>query len=126
MRRLVGTLGLILAVAVAAGGRGAGENGGLSEAERRQFYRTAEGSEIYPLAWLKALKSSKTGKPFAENLERYGFLPDPGNPDGLPVGLAAFDSRGLERLGKMVGLNCAACHVGEMTCEGKRLRLDGA
>src|SRR3712207_7492310 len=39
-----------------------------------------EGSEIFPVDWLEALKSVKTGRPFFEGLERFGLLPDPDGP----------------------------------------------
>ena len=35
-------------------------------------------------------------------------------------------TRGLEPLGPMSGLTCAACHVGELHYQGKRVRIDGA
>ncbi len=43
-----------------------------------------------PYALLANLKSIKTGKPFLQDMERFGFLPDhagPANPYGLPVGM---------------------------------------
>jgi len=99
---------------------------GLSNEERAEFYHIAEGSEVFPLDWLKSLEDKDTGKPYMDGLERMGFIPDPGNPDGLPVGLTAEPARGLEPLGKMVGLNCTACHCGELTHKGKAMRIDGA
>src|SRR4051812_28021167 len=62
---------------------------GLSALERQKFYHLPEGSELFPYAWAKALVSSQTNKPFLENLERFGLIPDPKSPDnpyGLPVG----------------------------------------
>ena len=102
------------------------EPNGFSAEERAEFYHLAEGSEVFPLDWLKALEDSKTKKPFMDRLESLGFIPDPQNVYGLPIGLTADTARGLEPFGKMVGLTCAACHVGEMTYQGKRLRIDGA
>src|SRR5262245_57271339 len=49
---------------------------GLSATEREQFYHTPEGSELYPYAWAKALISAQNGKPFLENMERFGLVPD--------------------------------------------------
>ncbi len=100
-------------------------NNGLTDTERAEFYHLAEGSEVYPLTWLKALEN-ENGKPFLQDLERLGFLPDPDNKDGLPVGLTSGVTIGLEPLGPMVGLNCAACHVGELHYKDKRVRIDGA
>jgi hypothetical protein len=63
-------------------------------------------------------------------MERFGFLPDhagPNNPYGLPVGVTVSRSRNSDTVGmEIVGFNCAACHVGEMTYRGKHLRIDGA
>jgi RoxA-like, cytochrome c-like len=102
---------------------------GLTDDNRDQFYHLAEGSEVFPLAWLKSVKTFDQGKPgdlLMKDLGRFGFLPDPRNKDGLPVGLTAATTRGVTLLGRMVGLNCAACHVGELTYKGKTIRIDGA
>ena len=103
---------------------------GLSDAERAEFYHLDEGSEVFPLSWFLALDSETGQGLFSQNLERFGFLPDaagPSNPFGLPVGLTAADTRDLRDLGvKMVGVNCAACHVSEIVVNGKPVRLDGA
>jgi len=105
------------------------ENGWTS-GERAQYYHLAEGSELMPYALLANLKSSSTGKPFLEGMERFGFLPDPAgpmNPHGLPVGVTVSRSRNAGTAGiEIIGFNCAACHVGELTYHGKRVRLDGA
>ena len=103
---------------------------GWSQAERDQYYHLAEGSELMPYALLANLTSVKTGKPFLQNMERFGFLPDhvgPTNPYGLPVGLTVSRSRDAGTVGlEIVGFNCAACHVAELTYQGKRVRIDGA
>ena len=103
---------------------------GLSDSERAEFYHLDEGSEVFPLTWFLALDSETGQGLFSQNLERFGFLPDaagPSNPFGLPVGLTAADTRDLRDLGvKMVGVNCAACHVSEIIVNGKPVRLDGA
>src|ERR1039458_2976007 len=49
---------------------------GWSAAERAEYYHLAEGSELMPYLLAANLKSIKTGKPFLENMERFGFLPD--------------------------------------------------
>ena len=63
-------------------------------------------------------------------MERFGFIPMPpaaANPHGLPVGLTTVHSRDKSHIGlEMVGFNCAACHVGEVTYRGKRVLIDGA
>jgi hypothetical protein len=109
-----------------------GENG-LAGAERSAFYHLSEGGEIYPLDWLLALEvetGTRNGRPevrpFLDNIERYGLLSDPkgpANPYGLPVGVSSAPSKisGLE----MIGLNCSACHVGQIQYQGRAYRLDG-
>ena len=103
---------------------------GWTQAERDQYYHLAEGSELMPYRLLANLKSVKTGKPFLQEMERFGFLPDHAglaNPYGVPVGLAVSRSRNAGTAGlEVVGFNCAACHVGELTYSGKHVRIDGA
>jgi hypothetical protein len=103
---------------------------GWSGAERAEYYHLAEGSELMPYDLLANLKSVKTGKPFLEDMDRFGFLPDAigaTNPYGMPVGMTVGRSRNASVQGvEMVGFSCAACHVGELTYNGKRVRIDGA
>jgi hypothetical protein len=103
---------------------------GWSDLERAEYHHLAEGSELMPYMVLANVVSVKTGKPFLENMERFGFIPDAtssANPHGLPIGLTTVHSRNKSLTGlEMVGFNCAACHVGEVSHGGKRLRIDGA
>jgi cytochrome c1 len=103
---------------------------GWSGAERAEYYHLAEGSELTPYALVANLKSVKTGKPFLEDMERFGFLPDAKsatNPYGLPVGMTVGRSRNASAKGvDMAGFSCAACHAGELTYHGKSVRIDGA
>jgi mono/diheme cytochrome c family protein len=96
---------------------------GLSGADRQNFYHLAEGSEIYPYAWMKALHTAND-QPFLQNVERFGLIPDPGNSEGLPIGLTVANRRGVP-LGEMVGVNCAACHVADLKYENTTFRVDG-
>jgi len=102
----------------------------LSPAEQSSFYHLEEGSEVFPLDMFMAMEREEGGALFADGLERYGFLRDPvsaSNPEGLPVGLTAATTRDLQFTGiKMVGVNCAACHVSELHYETRKVRLDGA
>jgi hypothetical protein len=100
---------------------------GLTPAQRQGFYHLSQGSEIMPWIVLTAVDVADPGsaKPFVENLGRYGLLPDPGRDDGLPVGLTVASNPftfGMD----FVGVNCAACHVGELRHGGKAVRVDGA
>lgn len=103
---------------------------GLSNADQRTFYHLEEGSEVFPVSWFLALEDENGTGRFADNLERFGFIPDPKsdtNPYGLPIGLTAADARDLKFLDvKMLGVSCAACHVGEVTTRNGRRVLDGA
>ena len=109
------------------------------------LYHLAEGSEIFPLDWLMALKNVNTGKPFLEDPERFGLIPDPEilevpgygavklpigltvgtPPDVLAVVAAIKRSGGLTGPFKMrmVGVNCAACHVGRLRYNKKDLPI---
>lgn len=100
---------------------------GLSPKQREDYYHTSQGSEIVPWILLTAVDVADPGssKPFVENLSRFGLLPDPGRNDGLPVGLTVATNPftfGMD----FVGVNCAACHVGELRYNGKAVRVDGA
>lgn len=106
--------------------------GGLTPADRAKLYHLPEGSELFPLDWLRAMTSLKTGKPFLDDLGRFGLIDDPNGPEfvpgkdprRLPVGLTRTvpTASGIE----MLGVNCAACHVGEVWYKGAVVRVDGA
>jgi hypothetical protein len=100
---------------------------GLNAAQRQGFYHLSQGSEIMPWIVLTAVDVAdpRSARPFVENLGRYGLLPDPGRDDGLPVGMTVASNPftfGMD----FVGINCAACHVGELRHNGKAVRVDGA
>jgi len=104
--------------------------GDLSAQEVAEFYHYPEGSEVLPYFVLRS-KLLRTGdQPFWEHLERFGLLGDADserNPEGLPVGMTLDVPRDMSFLGlRMTGFNCAACHVGEISAEGKTLRVLGA
>ena len=94
---------------------------GWDAAARAAFYSQDQGSRIIPLAWLKALKRAD-GTPFLPGgLSRYGYLQNPSDADGLPVG---FTTTGLED-NQIVGMTCAACHTRQISVAGKAYRIDG-
>ncbi len=109
-----------------------GQNG-LGESDRSSLYHLSEGGELFPVDWLLALEVESTGsdgtlqvRPFLDNIERYGLLSDPtsaGNPDGLPVGVSLGRSKASNI--EMIGLNCSACHVGQVQYQGRAMRVDG-
>ena len=100
---------------------------GLTPAQKETYYHLSQGSDILPWILLTAVDVADSGstKPFVENLERYGLLPDPARDDGLPVGLTVSSNPftfGMD----FAGITCAACHVGELRHDGKAVRVDGA
>ena len=108
----------------------------LTPAERENFYHLPEGSELFPVVWILYMDNPHTNRPFVEDLVKFGLIPDPEGPlfDGtqvhMPVGIVVKDRPGLEALkpiglDRMVGVNCAACHVGQLQYNGKVLRVDG-
>ncbi|MEM7271372.1 MAG: di-heme-cytochrome C peroxidase [Pseudomonadota bacterium] len=91
---------------------------------RSRYHHLSQGSEIFPIRVLRAIEDPQTGKPFMENMARFGLLPDPNRDDGIAVGLTLIKNdftAGIE----MVGITCAACHVAEIRYEGKGVRVDG-
>ncbi|HET6232952.1 MAG TPA: hypothetical protein VFE05_22940 [Longimicrobiaceae bacterium] len=75
---------------------------------------------------VKAVTSDMTGKPFMDDPGRFGLIPDPANPNGLPIGLTDAVTVDTRMLGvHMTGINCSACHVSEVTYRGTRMRVDG-
>src|SRR4051794_24228450 len=70
----------------------------LSPEDRKVFYHLAEGSEVFPLDWLRAAKRKGSNRLFLEDMERFGLLPDPDSEEGLPVGITAAQTRGLAKL----------------------------
>jgi len=106
------------------------ENGWTPQ-ERAEYHHLSEGSELMPYALLANLQDAGTGKPFLENMERFGFIPDVANastnPRGLPIGLTAGHSRNIDHAGlEVVGFNCAGCHVTAVTYKDRKLLIDGA
>lgn len=99
---------------------------GMTPAERDEYYHLPEGGELLPLDMLWAVESSRTFKPFMEDLERFRLIPDPKDPDGLPVGMSAAMIDGKRAEPRMVFFNCAACHTAEITYVGKKIRIEGA
>ncbi|MGH6868575.1 MAG: di-heme-cytochrome C peroxidase [Methylocella sp.] len=74
-----------------------------------------------PLSWLEAL-TQPGGAPFlADSLGRYGYLPNPANSNGLPVGFTSAGAPG----GQIAGMTCAACHTRQISADGEEYRIDG-
>jgi hypothetical protein len=100
---------------------------GWSAADRNAFYSTSQGSRMMPYDWFKALRRLDADEPFgADQLQRYGYLPNPGSANNLPVGFTV-DERPTPH---QLGITCAACHTGQLEYQKDgvtyQLRLDGA
>ena len=76
---------------------------------------------MIPLAWLNALTQANRQPFAADALARYGYLPNPDNPHGLPVGFEASGPTGIE----IVGMTCSACHTRQIAIAGQAYRIDG-
>ncbi|MCH7501479.1 MAG: hypothetical protein IH886_16020 [Nitrospinae bacterium] len=104
-----------------------GQNWG--KAEQKAFYQTSQGSQIIRYGWMLALEQPNSTDLFlADNLTRFGYLPDlfPSdadyNPEHLPVGFVRDD----DEKGAWIGMTCAACHTSELKFNGRAFRIDGA
>ncbi len=112
---------------------------GWTDDQRLHFHHTSQGTRLVPYAWFMALEQpclSPFGCDlFADKtyLARFGFLASPAdpklNPDGLPVGFARqedFYDPETKKTYPVVGLNCAACHTGELHYGKYAVQVDGA
>lgn len=104
-------------------------NWSLSDAERAEFFHLSQGSELYPVDWLLALRTQDGRKFFDPTNLGYGLLADGRDPlwnqFGLPVGMTVAKKASLGGI-MAFGFNCAGCHVGEVRAEGIAYRIAGA
>ncbi len=87
-----------------------------------------QGSGFFPMAVVRALNDSETGRPFLENLERFGLVPGKKsrrNPEGFPVGIVTNTIKPGDRKIEMFGFTCAACHTSDLHYKGKVVRVEG-
>ena len=100
---------------------------GWTAEDRQTFYHTSQGTRIVPYGWLLALEESGFSRqPFLTDAraERFNLIPDPdttNNPDRLPVGLV----KDISTDGEFVSVTCAACHTGQISFNGAKMRIDG-
>jgi mono/diheme cytochrome c family protein len=128
MRRFVLPIGLVLLVATISGVPAASadpifvdQGPRWTSATRADFYTRDEGSRLINFSWLQAL-NGRDGRPFlADSMSRYGFLPNPDNTAGLPVGFHTSGPAGFQ----IVGVTCSACHTRQLEVDGKMYRVDG-
>ena len=123
---------------------------GWDTAARDAWYNADQGSRMMPLPWFEALEQPDAGSPSAAGAARrfadpaylanFRILP-PAPGQTLPVGFAVdrIDDSGLVKTNlhwrdgaagpdrvDWVGLNCAACHTGQMTYGGQTVTVQGA
>lgn len=98
---------------------------GLDDAGVAVWHHLDEGGGFLPLSFLSALTDTKTGVSFLEALPNYGFIADPSNELGVPIGLSV--GHGSEGGGPvLIGVTCSACHSGQYTYQGTAITIDGA
>ena len=104
---------------------------GWTESDRDTFYHLPQGSPIMPYEYFMALEQPRSEALFSDRayLESMGMNywtsknTSVLNPDGLPIGLTI--DRGLMTDEPKLGMNCAACHVTEITLNGQKTLVDG-
>ena len=107
-----------------------------SQADRDWFYHFSQGAAVISYDIFLNLELAGSQELFRSdtNSERYGLINDAANPqsnpDGLPIGVSKTVIAGPprwkgEETGEFVGINCAACHEGQLNYKGKRIRIEG-
>lgn len=100
---------------------------------RALYHFTPQGSQMIPRDWFLALERAEDDTLFSSpaHLRQFGLIyaPDDAgtglNPFGLPIGFAS-EPAAAPGGAPWLGLTCAACHAGEVTHRGRRLRVEGA
>ena len=94
---------------------------GWDRTARTLFYKLDQGARMIPLRWATALRQADDTPFMADDLSRYGYLPNDADP-GLPIGFTvAREATGVDWL----GMNCAACHTRAIQVGGKNCIIDG-
>ena len=102
-----------------------------SQADRDTYYWISQGSQIMSYDIFLNLEVAGGQELFRSdaNSERYGLIPQPAqpgiNPDALPIGVTKTVLTEGPYKGETVGLNCAACHNGQLNYKGKKIRIEG-
>jgi len=109
-------------------------NQAWSQEDREWYYNFSQGSAIIFYDIYLNLEVAGGQELFRSQAhsESVGLIPqaaDPrSNPDGLPIGISktpvATPVKGWPA-GEYAGLTCAACHEGQLTYKGKRIRIEG-
>jgi processive rubber oxygenase RoxA-like protein/cytochrome c len=97
----------------------------------QKFHHTDQGTQVLPAAWLAALEKADGSGKFmsSDNLGRMGFLvdnvvADRMNPYGWPIGFTVSDPKTTDGI-PIAGVNCAACHTGQVEYKGTAVRIEG-
>jgi hypothetical protein len=105
-------------------------NQGWSQEDREWYYHFSQGSAFLSYDIYLNLEVADS-QDLLRSGARYGLLPGTAslyNPDGLPIGISkttvATPIKGWPA-GDYAGVTCAACHEGELTYKGKRIRIQG-
>ncbi len=116
---------------------------GWTVKQKNNWYTLSQGSRLIPLAWIKVLEQADSTVLFLdpENVQKFRYIaPPPGSQSLLPLGFAVDiqSDKNFSEVTKLrwtknqgdkqpwVGMNCAACHTGELTYQNKRMRIEGA
>ena len=105
-------------------------NQGWSQEDREWYYHFSQGSAFLSYDIYLNLEVADS-QDLLRSGARYGLLPGTAslyNPDGLPIGISktrvATPIKGWPA-GDYAGVTCEACHEGELTYKGKRIRIQG-
>lgn len=96
------------------------------EEDQQRFYSTSQGSQLapYKIASFVDLPHSTERFLSPANIEKWKYLPSE-NKEGWPIGFVKDSVEEGRWAGDWIGLNCSACHTGEIEYAGKTLRIDG-
>ncbi|PJI56061.1 hypothetical protein CTI14_00210 [Methylobacterium radiotolerans] len=115
---------------------------GWDTQKRSDWYESTQGSRLIPLDWMRALEQPGTEALFIEpdHIAKFGYLPYRSDraPKLFALGFPIDTSDDTElvrtklrwKVGQgttepWVGMNCAACHTGQLTYRGATMRIDG-
>ena len=129
--RAIGPFRLATVAAQTSGGSVTYLDQGWSQADREMYYQISQGAQIISYDIFLNLEVADSQDLFRSdaNTERYGLITQAANPrtnpDGLPIGLTKTVVTEGRWKGEAIGVNCAVCHTGQLTHQGKRIRIDG-
>jgi hypothetical protein len=115
---------------------------GWSKEKRQYWYEATQGSRLLPYTWATALEQADRAEPFFsdEHMRRLRYLPRKTSFGvSLPVGFVLDDAHdgqlkntnliwknGQGHNEPWLGMNCSACHTGQLKIGGVDVRVDGA